>query len=205
MPEKSYPDPLYDSTRSVRVHAARACRARLWPFSRSASRGRRRMVAPAFCSANRSSYNFCTLSQNSALVPKKCANLSAVSPVTARHVQSDLGPFGHHRQASSPCTDRRARSPPPRSEPLRVLGAFSGQPAMRFFQLGDGKRHHPGRPGTKAQTGGGDRAAGLGRRHGIASRHRLKRSTMRAAGLPARLCLPERVHRVQYLSSCRPG
>jgi catechol 2,3-dioxygenase-like lactoylglutathione lyase family enzyme len=39
---------------------------------------------------------------------------------------------------------------------------------MRFFEIGDWKRHQPGRPGTKAQPGRGDRAAGLGRRHIIA-------------------------------------
>ena len=39
---------------------------------------------PALASANRSSYKVCRLSQNSALVPKKWARRSAVSPVIAR-------------------------------------------------------------------------------------------------------------------------
>src|SRR5262245_40377414 len=39
---------------------------------------------PLFCSARRNSYRFCRPSQNSALVPKKCASRSAVSPVIAR-------------------------------------------------------------------------------------------------------------------------
>lgn len=91
--------------------------------------------------------------------------------------------------------------PHPRSEPLRAPGAFGGKPAMRLFQLGDRKRHHPGRPGTKAQTGRGDRAAGLGRRHSIGSRHRL---TCRTETTPSKLqhvrgCARRRDDRVELL------
>ena len=42
------------------------------------------IAAPLFCSAHRSSKIFCKLSQNSAEVPKKRPNRSAVSPVIAR-------------------------------------------------------------------------------------------------------------------------
>jgi hypothetical protein len=39
---------------------------------------------PAFCSARRNSYTLCRFNQNSAVVPKKCARRSAVSPLIAR-------------------------------------------------------------------------------------------------------------------------
>src|SRR5215831_18682579 len=42
---------------------------------------------------------------------------------------------------------------------------------MRLFQLGDRKRHHPGRPGTKTLPGRRVGAAGLGRGRTLLLRH----------------------------------
>jgi len=49
--------------------------------------GSARIVLPDFFSASRISYRLCRFSQNSALIPKKCASRSAVSPGMESHVK----------------------------------------------------------------------------------------------------------------------
>jgi hypothetical protein len=87
------------------------------------------MAFPVLASATRNSYKFWTLNQNSALVPKKCARRSAVSPDGCRPAFGELGA-------------RRGRKPARHVKPPPGFDARDGDDGRALRRRQDRQVHH---------------------------------------------------------------